>query len=77
MPSLKGLNTWFEYEVSLTILVAVLVIVFWGLNRLVTSLGLGEYLLSLPLTSPKFALAFTTVGLGILLLLVGLAGRYS
>lgn len=76
MPSLKGLNTWFEYEVSLTILAVVVGIVVWGLNRLVTALGLGAQLWSLPLTSPSFALAFTAVGLGTLLLLIGLAGRY-
>jgi len=73
MPSLDGLKTWFESELLLTALAIGFLTAVWGLSRIAGYLSR----LRLPLTSPRFALTVTALGLGAVLFLIWLAGRYT
>ena len=76
MPSLEGLKTWFDYELLLTALAISVLAAVWGLKQITGYLS-SLPLSGLPLTSPRFALAVTALGLGTLLFLIWLAGRYT
>lgn len=73
MPSLKGLKTWFDYEILITAVVAVIVVALavlrWGGDRL------AEYLERLPLGSTEFTLSLVGFCLAGVLLMIWLAGR--
>lgn len=71
MPSLEGLKTWFDYELLFVALAITLLVAVWGRNQI------AGYLESLPLASPEFALAITAIGLGTILCMIWLAGRYN
>lgn len=71
MPSLEGLKTWFDYELLFIALAITLPVAVWGRNQI------ARYLEDLPLTSPEFALTITAIGLGTILCMIWLAGRYN
>jgi len=71
MPSVDGLKTWFDYELLFIALAIGVLIAIRGLNRIT------GYLSRLPLTSPRFALTVTALGLGAVLFLIWLAERYT
>jgi len=71
MPSLDGLKAWFDYELLIIALALTVIVSVWVRTQI------ADYLASLPLTSPRFALTVTAIGLGTILLLIVLAGRYN
>jgi hypothetical protein len=71
MPSLEGLKTWFDYEYLIIGLAISLLVVIWGINQMT------EYFRSPSLTDPEFALVITAFGLGTILAMIWLAGRYN
>ena len=71
MPSLEGLKTWFDYEILIIALALTVVVAASVITQIAASLA------RLPLTSPEFALTVTASGLGTILFLIVLAGRYN
>ncbi len=71
MPSLEGLKAWFDYELLIIALTLTVIASVWMINQITASLA------SLPLASPTFALTVTAIGLGTILLLIVLTGRYT
>ena len=71
MPSLDGLKAWFDYELLIIALALTVIVSVWVRTQI------ADCLASLPLTSPRFALTVTAIGLGTILLLIVLAGRYN
>lgn len=69
MPSLDGLETWFDYELLIIGLVISLLVAIWGIRQIASYLG------ALPLTRPEFAIGITAIGLGAILGMIWLAGR--
>ena len=71
MPSVDGLKKWFDYELAFIGLAIAFLVVSVGVKRLAAFLG------RLPLSSPEFTIGFIGVVLGLLAVLLWLAGRFN